>query len=26
MARWPAAFDGVRCLVSPQPITTAIIS
>ena len=25
MARWPAAFDGVRCLVSPQPITTAII-
>ena len=25
MARWPAAFDGVRCLVSPEPITTAII-
>jgi hypothetical protein len=25
MVRWPAAFDGVRCLVSPQPITTAII-
>ena len=25
MAHRPAAFDGVRCLVSPQPITTAII-
>jgi uncharacterized protein len=25
MMRWPAAFDGVRCLVSPQPVTTAII-
>jgi hypothetical protein len=25
MARWSAAFDSVRCLVSRQPITTAII-
>jgi uncharacterized protein len=25
MTRWPAAFDGVRCLVSPQPVTTRII-
>jgi pimeloyl-ACP methyl ester carboxylesterase len=25
MAHWPAAFNSVRCLVSPQPITTAII-
>jgi len=25
MTRWPAAFDGVRCLVSPQPVTPRII-
>jgi len=25
MARSPAAFDGVRCLVSPQPVTPRII-
>jgi hypothetical protein len=25
MAHSPAAFDSVRCLVAPQPITTAII-
>ena len=25
MVRWSAAFDSVRCLVSPEPITTAII-
>jgi hypothetical protein len=22
MMRWPLSFDGVRCLVSPQPVTT----
>ena len=21
MMRWPVPFDGVRCLVSPQPVT-----
>jgi alpha-beta hydrolase superfamily lysophospholipase len=25
MTRVPAAFDGVRCLVSPQPVTPRII-
>ena len=25
MTRWPAAFDGVRCLVSPQPVTPRFI-
>ena len=25
MTRFPAAFDGVRCLVSPQPVTPRII-
>jgi pimeloyl-ACP methyl ester carboxylesterase len=25
MTRWPAAFDGVRCLVSPQPVTPRVI-
>jgi hypothetical protein len=25
MMRWPASFDGVRCLVSPQPVTTRLI-
>ena len=26
MTRFPAAFDGVRCLVSPQPITPRYIA
>jgi hypothetical protein len=26
MPRYPAAFDGVRCLVSPQPITARYIA
>src|SRR5580700_2454713 len=25
MMRWPAAFDDVRCLVSPQPVTPRLI-
>ena len=25
MTRWPAVFDGVRCLVSPQPVTPRFI-
>jgi pimeloyl-ACP methyl ester carboxylesterase len=25
MMRWPVSFDGVRCLVSPQPVTTRLI-
>jgi hypothetical protein len=25
MQRWPEAFDGIRCLVSPQPVTTRVI-
>jgi uncharacterized protein len=25
MTRLPAAFDGVRCLVSPQPVTPLLI-
>jgi uncharacterized protein len=25
MTRWPAAFDEVRCLVSPQPVTPRFI-
>ena len=25
MMRWPVAFDGVRCLVSPQPVSTQVI-
>jgi dienelactone hydrolase len=25
MTRWPAAFDRVRCLVSPQPVTPRFI-
>jgi uncharacterized protein len=25
MTRFPAAFDGVRCLVAPQPVTPRII-
>ena len=25
MTRWPASFDGVRCLVSPQPVTPLVI-
>ncbi len=24
--RWPVSFDGVRCLVSPQPVTTRLIA
>ena len=26
MTRFPAAFDGVRCLISPQPITPRYIA
>src|SRR5580698_10418164 len=25
MQRYPEAFDGIRCLVSPQPVTTRLI-
>ena len=25
MMRWPGSFDGVRCLVSPQPVTARLI-
>jgi uncharacterized protein len=25
MMRWPVSFDGVRCLMSPQPVTTLIV-
>jgi uncharacterized protein len=25
MMRWPVSFDGVRCLVSPQPVTTRLM-
>jgi hypothetical protein len=25
MMRWPVSFDGVRCRVSPQPVTTRLI-
>jgi uncharacterized protein len=25
MTQFPAAFDGVRCLVAPQPVTAATI-
>jgi len=25
MTRWPASFDGVRCLVAPQPVTPMVI-
>ncbi len=25
MTRFPGAFDGVRCLVSPQPVTPRVI-
>jgi pimeloyl-ACP methyl ester carboxylesterase len=25
MMRWPVVFDGVRCRVSPQPVTTRLI-
>ena len=25
MTRWPASFDGVRCLVAPQPVTPMAI-
>jgi len=25
MMRWPVPFDGLRCLVSPQPVTTRLI-
>jgi hypothetical protein len=25
MMRWPVSFDGVRCLVSPQPVTIRLM-